>query len=54
MGVGSVLLWKNIQHARSLAASSDKHFIFSLGAYNPGWHYKKKWCDIMPSGRTLF
>ncbi|MEN4586513.1 transcriptional regulator [Pantoea agglomerans] len=54
MGVGSVLLWENIQHARSLAASSDKKFIFSLGAYNPGWHYKKQWCDIMPSGRTLF
>ncbi len=54
MGVGSVLLWENIQHARGLAASSDKKFIFSLGAYNPGWHYKKQWCDIMPSGRTLF
>lgn len=54
MGVGSVLLWENIQHARALATSSDKKFIFSLGAYNPGWHYKKQWCDIMPSGRTLF
>ncbi|MDI3438259.1 transcriptional regulator [Erwinia sp. V90_4] len=54
MGVGSVLLWENIQHARAIAASSGKKFIFSLGAYIPGWHYKKQWCDIMPSGRTVF
>lgn len=54
LGIGSVLLWENILHAKALAASSDKKFIFSLGAYNPAWHYKKQWCDIIPSGRTLF
>ncbi|PZL98810.1 transcriptional regulator [Pantoea graminicola] len=54
IGIGSVLLWENILQAKALAASSEKKCIFSLGAYNPAWHYKQQWCDIMPSGRTLF
>lgn len=54
LGIGSVLLWENILHAKALASLSEKKFIFSLGAYNPAWHYKQQWCDIMPSRRTLF
>ncbi|WP_026042693.1 GNAT family N-acetyltransferase [Pantoea sp. A4] len=54
LGIGSVLLWENIREAKALSASANKKCIFSLGAYNQAWQYKKQWCDIMPSGRTLF
>lgn len=54
LGIGSILLWENILQAKKFASSADKQFIFSLGAYNQAWQYKKQWCDIMPSGRTLF
>ena len=54
LGIGSILLWENILQAKKLAASANKKFIFSLGAYNPAWKYKTQWCDINPSGRTIF
>lgn len=54
LGAGSILLWENIQEAKKLSDTSKKKMIFSLGAYNPAWTYKKQWCDIKPSGRVIF
>lgn len=53
LGLGSVLLWKNIKEARSLAQLKEKPLIFSLGAYNEAWEYKKQWCKISASGRII-
>ena len=54
LGLGSVLLWRNIKEARMLAQEKGKPLIFSLGAYNEAWAYKKQWCEINPSGRVIF
>lgn len=54
LGVGSILLWENILEAKAEAALRKKGFIFSLGAFNSAWQYKKTWCDISTSGRIIF
>ncbi|MDR0219025.1 MAG: antimicrobial resistance protein Mig-14, partial [Enterobacteriaceae bacterium] len=52
LSIGSVLMWVNIQEAKSLCQSADKTMRFSLG--NPTLEYKNRWCETFPLGKVLF
>ncbi|GAA0913640.1 antimicrobial resistance protein Mig-14 [Rothia nasimurium] len=52
-GLGSILLWLNIQTAREQCAGLGKEMIFSLGGAYEKWSYKKMWSHEHRLGRSL-
>lgn len=42
---GSILMWLNVNNAKSYCQAKNKKFIFSIGALRPEWEYKLRWAD---------
>ncbi|EOL8942424.1 Mig-14 family protein [Cronobacter dublinensis] len=50
---GSLLMWNNINEARSLCHSGNKAMIFCIGLYDKNWDYKLRWANAQRTGKTL-
>lgn len=50
---GSLLMWKNIQAARSHCDKKQKKMIFSIGALEEKWAYKLRWANVQKTGKPF-
>lgn len=51
--LGSLLMWKNINDARTMCDELNKKMIFSIGMYEEKWNYKLMWADAVATGKSL-
>ncbi|EEJ7379045.1 antimicrobial resistance protein Mig-14, partial [Salmonella enterica subsp. enterica] len=50
---GSILMWLNVNNAKSYCQAKNKKFIFSIGALRPEWEYKLRWADPFFTGKSF-
>ncbi|MFK54904.1 antimicrobial resistance protein Mig-14 [Salmonella enterica] len=50
---GSILMWLNVNNAKSYCQAKDKKFIFSIGALRPEWEYKLRWAEPFFTGKSF-
>lgn len=50
---GSILMWININSAKSYCDEKNKKFIFSIGSLRPEWEYKLRWADPFFTGKSF-
>ncbi|EAW9327204.1 antimicrobial resistance protein Mig-14 [Salmonella enterica] len=50
---GSILMWLNVNNAKSYCQEKNKKFIFSIGALRPEWEYKLRWAEPYFTGKSF-
>ncbi|MBK0033193.1 GNAT family N-acetyltransferase [Erwinia sp. S43] len=53
LSTGSLLMWKNIESAKRYAEERNKIMHFSIGSLEAEWDYKRRWANVMKTGKVV-
>ncbi|HBW3328339.1 TPA: Mig-14 family protein [Klebsiella pneumoniae] len=51
---GSIVMWENINNAKTECIIKSKEMCFSIGLYENNWDYKLRWAEPKSLGKVLF